>query len=247
MDNLAFVLKCEALIRERGISKADFYKACDISSSAFSQWRKGKSTPAMTTVNRIAEYFKVPAGELVLDEIKKPSILEGSSNAARRLAALYDSLDAHGQRMVDTVAYEEARRMDIEKPTKLIPLFGASFAAGVGEPDFGTPWEQYEIDADSAAEFAIRVHGDSMLPYLEDGGIALGKHGKPKDGDVAALLVDGAFFVKQVAHGADGNLYLLSLNRARKDMDKIIYANGGSSVTCFGVIILPKRIPLPEV
>lgn len=244
MDNFAFIQKCEALIRERGISKAEFYEACGISSSAFSQWRTGKNAPAMATVNRIAEYLKVPVGELVLDEIKKPSVLEGASNAARRLAEMYDALDSHGRRMVDTVAYEETRRMETEKPKKVIPLLGASFAAGVGEPDFGNPWESYEVEADSPAEFAIRVHGDSMTPYLEDGSIALGRHGRPRDGDIAALLVNGEYYVKQIAHGPEGNLYLLSLNRARED--KTIFANGGDSVICFGVIIMPKRIPLPR-
>lgn len=47
-----------------------FYKDCGITDAAVSQWRKGKTKPAMTTISRIADYLCVPVSYL-LDEGEK--------------------------------------------------------------------------------------------------------------------------------------------------------------------------------
>ena len=179
---------------------------------------------------------------------------KGFSEEALLVAASYDDLDDHGREMLRMVAEQEMSRLKAaaaaelkqEKPaTKTIPLFGNSFAAGLGEPDFGNMWEDYTVQADSRAEFAIRVHGDSMEPYLPDGSIAFGRKTTPRDGDVAAVLLDGTFLVKQVCQDSCGNLYLFSLNRARKDADITIHHDSERSLRCFGTILMEKKIPLP--
>lgn len=132
-----------------------------------------------------------------------------------------------------------------EHRTRIIPFFGNSFAAGVGEPDFGNALEEYEIHEEQRGDFAVRINGDSMEPWLPDGSIQLGIRGTPQDGDVAAIMVDGAFYVKQVCVDAYGNLHLFSLNRARRDLDFDVWASGGNNVLCFGTIIMPEKRPLP--
>ena len=171
------------------------------------------------------------------------------SQQARALALDFDALDGHGRRAVRAVADEEKRRMadlaEREKPAvKVIPLFGNSFAAGRGDPDFGNPWEDYEAPADSEADFAVRINGDSMEPWLPDGSVALGQKRAPRDGEVAALLVDGEFLCKQVCQDMVGNLYLFALNRKRKDADQTIAYDAERSVSCFGTILM-ERAPLP--
>ena len=42
-----------------------------------------------------------------------------------------------------------------------------------------------------------------------------------------------------------GNIYLRSLNRARKDCDYNIMATGNDTVKCFGTVIA-ERVPLVE-
>lgn len=131
------------------------------------------------------------------------------------------------------------------RETKIIPLFGSSFAAGPFEP--GTqdePFEDYEVDADSKAEFAIRISGDSMEPELHDGEIALCTKRRPQIGEIVVCLVNGSFYVKQFI--TDGvNIYLRSINRNRKDADLDIWATGNYTVKCFGTVI-HKRIPLVQ-
>lgn len=146
--------------------------------------------------------------------------------------------------VVEAISEKMAKYVPAPVRTKIIPLLGGSFAAGKGEPDFGNPWEDYEIPVDTKADFAIRINGDSMEPYLPDGSIALCKKANPKDGDVCALLVDGQFLVKQVCEDFMGNLYLFSLNRNRSDADMTIRHNSGQAVSCFGVVIMePVALP----
>lgn len=132
-----------------------------------------------------------------------------------------------------------------ERGNRIIPLFGNAFAAGIGEPDFGNALEDYEIPATQRGDFAVRINGDSMEPWLPDGSIQIGVRGTPQDGDVAAIMVDGAFYVKQVCLDAFGNLHLFSLNRARRDLDFDVWASGENKVLCFGTILMRERVPLP--
>lgn len=50
-----------------------FYKSCGISDAAVSQWRKGKTTPAMTTIKRIADWLDVSVAYLLGEEQQKPT------------------------------------------------------------------------------------------------------------------------------------------------------------------------------
>jgi len=128
---------------------------------------------------------------------------------------------------------------------KIIPLFGTAAAAGPGEMDTGLPWEDYAVPADSRADFAVRISGDSMDPVLTDGQIALCKESRPEIGDVAVMMVNGSMLVKQFIRDSYGNLYLRSLNRERSDNDVDIRVSGNDTVVCFGIVILPKRPALP--
>lgn len=218
--------------------------------------------PKLETMRQIVHFFGHTLDDLddtPKDTKKAPSL----SDEASKLAKDYDTrLDDWGQKAVRGLADTEIQRCEAEHlrrltqkdaevatefvpTTKVIPLIGSSFAAGRGDPDFGNPWEDYEVPIDTEADFAVRINGDSMEPYLPDGSIQLCRKGDPTDGDVAALLLDGTFICKQVCKDMYGNLYLFSLNRNRSDADQTILHNSGQTVTCFGTVILPHKIPLP--
>lgn len=71
MDILSFISRYEAILKERRITKAQFYKDCSVSDAAVSQWRKGKTKPATTTMSRIADYLGVTVGYLLTGEEEK--------------------------------------------------------------------------------------------------------------------------------------------------------------------------------
>lgn len=158
------------------------------------------------------------------------------------------ALDEHGRKMVNMVIEEETRRLrenGVTEVEKIIPLFGTAAAAGPGEPDTGMPWEDYTVPADSKADFAVRISGDSMEPTLRDGQIALCLKRRPQIGELAVIMVNGALLCKQFITDNYGNVYLRSLNRARKDCDYDIWESGTDTVKCFGTV-LAKRVPLVE-
>lgn len=252
-----------------GMTQEEFGKSVGFAKSTYNNYETGIRDPKSDFWIAVAEKYGVTIDYLmgfsddstrVYDDIKKaPSI----SDEAAKLATDYDTrLDDWGQKAVRGLADTEIARCDAERlrqltlqdsefaadlapRTKIIPLLGNSFAAGRGDPDFGNPWEDYEVPIDTVADFAVRINGDSMEPYLPNGSIQLCRKGDPLDGDVAALLVDGEFVCKQVCKDMYGNLYLFSLNRARADADQTIQYNSGRAVSCFGTVIMPQRIPLP--
>ena len=101
--------------------------------------------------------------------------------------------------------------------------------------------------ADSEADFAVRITGDSMEPYIHDDSIVLVKRGATiYDGDIGLFFVDGDMKCKQYCQDYLGNVYLFSLNRARKDADVTISASSGITICCFGKVLLKGKIPLPQ-
>jgi len=170
--------------------------------------------------------------------------LKYSYNTDAKLIDYLSNLENRNNYIRDLV-YADMESAHREHRTRVIPLFENRFAAGPGEPDLGTGLGEYEIPENQRGDFAIRVSGDSMEPWLPDGSIQIGVREMPRDGDVAAVMVDGEFFVKQIIMDSFGNLYLKSLNRKRKDMDKTVWASGENRVLCFGTILTRERFPLP--
>lgn len=54
----------EKLCEERGVRVSEVAKATGISPTTFSEWKKGKYTPKMDKMTRIAEYFDVPVDQI---------------------------------------------------------------------------------------------------------------------------------------------------------------------------------------
>lgn len=209
-------------------------------------------SPSLDTVCALAaalgksinDFVDVPANK------KSPAL----SNEAQHVAEDFEALDQHGRRVVRVVMDEELSRMaaeaaepDVAPLKKTVPLFGNAFAAGPGEPDFGNAPETVEIDGASPAQFAVRVTGTSMEPYLQDQSVALGAFGTPAIGDVGAFILDGSYLVKQYFKDALGNVYLLSLNRSESDKDVTIWASGNETLLTIGTILMERRPPLPRI
>ena len=240
-------------LRERrealGMKQNELGRLLGVTGSAIGNYENSVSSPKADVLYRAFDVLQCDANYLFQDEMhKRPA--DGVSPAELDMVKKYRALDGHGKELIDVILDMESGRLNESVPaaaprTRIIPLLGNSFAAGVGEPDFGNALEEYEVAADVRADFAVRVNGDSMEPWLPDGSVALGVKGMPRDGDVAALMVDGAFYVKQVCIDALGNLYLFSLNRDRADLDLEVKASAGSNVSCFGTILMEKRLPLP--
>ena len=75
------VTRIDTLLAEKGLSKGEFYAACGITSSAYSQWRTGKTMPKISTLETVADYLEVNVEYLLTGlgdkEKKKPITSEG--------------------------------------------------------------------------------------------------------------------------------------------------------------------------
>lgn len=162
----------------------------------------------------------------------------------------YRALDDHGRELTELVAERELERMRREreapgKQDRIIPLYLTPAAAGYASPVLDEDYEDYAVDAGCAADFAVRISGDSMEPVIHDGAVALVKRDAIRNGDVGMFFVDGDMKCKQYLRDNYGNVYLFSVNRARADADVRIPASSGVTLCCFGKVLLDRQPPLP--
>lgn len=243
--------------RERmGLTQEELGAKCGTTKQSIHKYESGTVTNIpLDRVERIACALEIsPARLLGWDEVSydtlKSTALEMAQTAAvsafsaeaRALAEDYDTLDLWGRRTLRAVADAELARVRGEEEErytpaeKIIPLFGTAAAAGPGEPDTGEPWEDYAVRAESGAEFAVRISGDSMEPELHDGEIALCTKRRPEIGELVVVMVNGSLLCKQFITDSR-NVFLRSLNRARADCDYDIWESGNDTVKCFGTVI----------
>ena len=191
-------------------------------------------------------------GGVLTRERKAPALSEEAVKAART----FDGLDRPGQRAVRVVLADQKRRVAEERaaarslaregtgeaPARVIPLYFTPAAAGYASPAFGDDFEYIEVGGDTPAyaDFAVKVEGDSMEPYLMDGDTAFVNRDPLANGDVGIFYLDGDMLCKQYLRDEAGNVRLLSLNRARADADRYVPADSGLRLTCYGRVILPQ-------
>jgi len=101
----------EKILKERGISKGDFYAACGINSAVFSHWRKNENYPAPATLELINKFLGVSFGISLLDDTEKTATPEGDGGAAE-VMELFNSLDPAGRAalLADARALAAARK-----------------------------------------------------------------------------------------------------------------------------------------
>ena len=130
---------------------------------------------------------------------------------------------------------------------RTIPLYASPAAAGFAAPVFLEDYELIPVTGDvpMGAELAVRIQGDSMAPWIDDGSVVYVNHDPLQNGDVGIFCVDGDMLCKQYYRDALGMVYLFSLNRKRADMDVVFHQGSGRSLTCFGRVMM-HGLPLPE-
>lgn len=141
---------------------------------------------------------------------------------------------------------EEEPEKSAERPRRIIPLYHYLAAAGYPSPAPGEDFEDYAVDADSPADFAARIDGDSMEPWIHDGDIVLAQRRVDlRDGEVGIFYARDGMVCKQFCQDSQGNIYLFSLNRNRRDADVHIPASSDLRVFCYGRVLMDRQIPLP--
>ena len=187
---------------ELGISRAELALRLGVSVSAISNYENGLSFPKEEIMLRLFDGLDTDPNSLFRDSFRGGDRV--LSRSERQLLERYRGLSPLGKETVRSVvetlcAYrDEVEEGHAAKEPKVIPLYRSPAAAGYAAPVFGEDFDYITVTEEipPAAEFAVRIQGDSMAPYIEDGSVAYVNRDPLQTGDVGIFFVDGDMFCK---------------------------------------------------
>ena len=236
--------------KELGISQGELAKALGVSVSAVSNYESGQNAMREEVLLRLFQALDVEPNYLYQDAFSGKSFTCSAEEQA--LVRTYRGLRSAGRQAIRSLAdalgvYQAELEGDaLPEEVRQIPLYRSPAAAGYAAPVFGEDFDYLELSGDVplSAEFAVRIQGDSMSPYIQDGSVAYVNRDPLRFGDVGIFCVDGDILCKQYYKDPAGTVYLFSLNRARADADVVFTSGSGRTLACFGRVILHAP-PLP--
>ena len=252
--------RIKALRLEKGWTHRQLSDILKISVVSISGWENGSRQPSAEALILLANAFDVSVDYLLGVSVQWKRGKDGLLNSQEQiLLDQFRKLDCHGKRAVEMLCRIEGDRAEeskgqikpakvrkVQKPNRYIPKFLTPSAAGYSVPLENEDFEMLLADdsVPQEADFAVRIQGDSMAPYIKDGVTVYVKQDCILSvGDVGIFSVDGAMYCKQYYPDGAGNLTLLSANREMKEADVYVSAESASVVNCHGKVILKEKIP----
>ena len=248
-----FTEKLDVLMARRGITRGGLSRQTGIPyTTIVGFYDKGYETIKLSNVKKLADYFQVSLEYLCRDGEDGRYL----SPEAEELVRKFNALSEQGRKIVTDVT-DGLLQLETEPASEeeagtitYIREYITPAAAGYASPAEGEDYVLVPRDkaVPRGADFAVRIAGDSMEPYILDGSrVYVKRTNDLDDGDVGVFFVNGDMKCKQYVEDHMGNIYLFSLNRERSDADVEIPASSGITVLCFGKVLLPKRPPLPTL
>lgn len=233
-----------------GLSQAALAKLLGVSQSTIGNYEAGISFPREEVMLRLFDCLETDPNTLLQDSFRGGAGV--LTHGERQLLEGYRSLSLKGKETVRSVvealcAYrDELEESRTRQEPRVIPMYRSPAAAGYAAPVFGEDFDSIPVtdQVPQAAEFAVRIQGDSMSPYIPDGSVAYVNRDPLGPGDVGIFCVDGDMFCKQYYKDPAGVVYLFSLNRARADADIVLLPGSSRGLACFGRVIM-HALPLP--
>ena len=236
---------------ELGVTRLQLAERLGVTVSAIGNYEKGISFPKEEILLRLFDNLETDPNSLFQDSFRRGGRVLTTSESS--LLEQYRGLSPKGRETVRSVvdalcSYRdelEESREDTEP--RVIPLYRSPAAAGYAAPVFGEDFDYIPMDGSvpQAAEFAVRIQGDSMTPYIADGSVVYVNRDPLRSGDVGIFCVDGDMLCKQYLRDPLGMVYLFSLNRRRADADVLLPRDSGRTMVCFGRVLLKARPGIP--
>lgn len=236
--------------KELGISQGELAKALGVSVSAVSNYETGLNAMREDVLLRLFQVLKVEPNYLYQDDFVSRELT--LSVDEEQLVRQYRALRVPARQALSAVAnslaacQEELETEVPEQEPRQIPLYCSPAAAGYAAPVFGEDFDYVDVTGQvpQGAEFAVRIQGDSMEPYIQDGSVVYVNRDPLVNGDVGIFCVDGEMLCKQYLRDRLGIVYLFSLNRRRADADVVLPRSSGRSMVCFGRVLMRERVNL---
>lgn len=130
-----------------------------------------------------------------------------------------------------------------------IRVYSTPAAAGAASPIEGEDYSIVRRDKKTPrnADYAVRIQGDSMEPYIKDGEtVYVQQHVALRDLDVGIFFLDGDVLCKQIEQDSAGTIHLLSANPKREKLNRAIPKDSTSTLVCLGKVIMPGILPPPK-
>ena len=209
--------KLTALRRRAGLSQTELAArlaayGVDVTNRAVSKWENGATQPS-------AEQFLALCRALDVENIsaeflgKRSGLLRGLNEpGVRKLREYADLLRASGLYAMT----EEAE----EAPARVLPLYSLAVSAGTGQFLDSDDFESVIVGADvpEAADYGVRVAGNSMEPRYQDGQTVWVQYRRTlRSGEIGIFLYDDNAYLKQLIVDESG-IRLHSLNPDYSDI-----------------------------
>ena len=236
--------------KELGMSQGELAKKLGVSLSAVSNYENGQNAMREEVLIKLFRALDIDPNYLYQDSFSGRAFV--CSAEEQSLVRKYRGLRTRGRQVLHAVADTlGGYQADLEKEAaqgeiRQIPLYRSPAAAGYAAPVFGEDFDYIDVTGQvpRGAEYAVRIQGDSMEPYICHGSVAYVNRDPLASGDVGIFCVDGDMFCKQYVRDKLGIVYLLSLNRRRADADVVLPRSSGRSLVCLGRVLLPSNPPV---
>ena len=179
--------------KELGISQGELAKALGISVSAVSNYETGLNAMREDVLLRLFHVLQVEPNYLYQDDFESRQLTLSAEE--ERLVRRYRALRVPGRQALRAVAdslaacQEELEAETPEQDLRQIPLYRSPAAAGYAAPVFGEDFDYIDVTGQvpQGAEFAVRIQGDSMEPFILDGSTVYVNRDPLSNGDVGVL------------------------------------------------------------
>lgn len=205
----------DELMTSQNVTAYKMSKDTGISDRLIGYWRKGEKLPGAENLLTIANYFGISVDYLLTGQ--RPDAEPNTDE--QELLTLYNRLSDVSKSWIkdraDALYKLEAPpkyTSEVGEPeSRQIPFSVLKVSAGSGEYLDSVQMEPIRIvsnDRTAAADFAVKIAGDSMEPQYSDGDIVLVKSQPAVElGQIGIFIIDGHGYIKQL-----GERELISLN-----------------------------------
>ena len=239
--------RIKLLRQNKDMSKLKLSELINVSPVSIAHWECGNKKPSAEAIISLARIFNI-SSDYLLGIDKKPESIP-LSRQEKELLSIYRLLDNYGKQLIDSVSSIEKNRIlshidkpkTIDTPKRYIRLYTTPSAAGSSIPVESYDYEMISVSYDipKDADYAVKIQGNSMLPYISDGDIVyIKKDAQLSIGDIGIFSVDGAMYCKQYSVDSEGNLTLLSTNPEYKHTNVFVDKDSNTEVKCFGKVLL---------
>lgn len=229
---------------ELKLSRGELVGRLGVSPSAVSNYENGLSFPKEDVMLRLFDSLETDPNQLFRDSFRGGG--QALSSEEQTLLRKFRELSPLGRETVQSVTEalwacrQETSPLPAERPEgRIIPLYHTLAAVGCVSAVPGEDFDEISVteQVPQTAEFAVRISGDAMAPYLEDGAVAYVSRTPLREGDVGIFSVNGKVLCRQYDRDDSGTVYLFSLNRRRADGDVTLPAAEAGTLICFGRVL----------